>query len=353
MEYMDGGDLEQRIASRGTSHFPEKEILFIFVQVVLAISHLHERHILHRDLKPQNVFLTSNGIVKLGDFGVAKSLSSTTDLARTLCGTPYYFAPELWNSAPYSWAADIYSLGAILYEMCALRKPYEGANTMELCMRVMKGRHGAIPSMYSSELRQLVDGMLSQDPRFRPTARQICGLPLLSRATRELIDANKGEIAQKPKGKKEKRKHRRRGGRSKIPVWARGKKKPGTPSFGHEEEFEDDFISDDEDELAQLTSKLEDAVAQPAADVPKWRFVKNELEGDVRPPVFLTSREDGSALALRLQLQDRLGDDLVELYENIQNEDDPQCARYIEAYAAKNHNAVVDVRHLIDLENVF
>lgn len=74
---------------------PESTILGWFVQMALALKHVHERKILHRDLKTQNIFLTSKGEVKIGDFGIARVLQHTYDCANTAIGTPYYLSPEI------------------------------------------------------------------------------------------------------------------------------------------------------------------------------------------------------------------------------------------------------------------
>ena len=97
MEHADGGDLTAAIAKRKKSgqRWPEEEVMRIFVQLCLALKHVHEANILHRDLKSQNIFLTSKGIVKLGDFGIAKVLDASEDQARTQIGTPYYLSPEI------------------------------------------------------------------------------------------------------------------------------------------------------------------------------------------------------------------------------------------------------------------
>ena len=92
MEYADGGDLSGVIKRRKSTSqkWTENEIMRIFVQIVLALKHVHDHNILHRDLKSQNIFLTTNEIVKLGDFGIAKVLDESGDQARTQIGTPYY-----------------------------------------------------------------------------------------------------------------------------------------------------------------------------------------------------------------------------------------------------------------------
>lgn len=97
MDYADGGDLASAIARRKEKQnpFTEREVMNIFVQICLALRHIHAQNILHRDLKSGNVFLTSKGLVKLGDFGIAKTLDGTDDCAQTQIGTPYYLSPEV------------------------------------------------------------------------------------------------------------------------------------------------------------------------------------------------------------------------------------------------------------------
>ena len=92
------------------------------------MKHVHDRKILHRDIKCQNVFVCKNGCIKLGDFGIARVLRNTMEVAKSMVGTPYYLSPEIIEGRPYSFKSDIWSLGVMLYEMCALRPPFEGSS---------------------------------------------------------------------------------------------------------------------------------------------------------------------------------------------------------------------------------
>ncbi len=97
MNFADGGDLYNMINhyKKRKTFMPESLILKIFTQICLALQHVHSKRILHRDLKTQNIFLTKNRDVKLGDFGISRVLQHTYDVARTAIGTPYYLSPEI------------------------------------------------------------------------------------------------------------------------------------------------------------------------------------------------------------------------------------------------------------------
>lgn len=175
MEYAEGGDLFTRIRDQveKKQYFEESMIIDWFVQICLAIKYIHKKKILHRDLKSKNIFLTKNGLIKLGDFGIAKCLSCTLDNARTVVGTPYYVSPEIVRNEPYSFKSDIWSLGVILYEMAALRMPFDGKNLPDLTMKIIKAEYDPIPSMYSKDLSILIADMLSPLAFKRPSIDDI------------------------------------------------------------------------------------------------------------------------------------------------------------------------------------
>jgi len=143
-------------------------VLYWFTQICLAIKHIHDRKILHRDLKSQNIFLTDNNFVKLGDFGIARVLNKTSELASTIVGTPYYLSPEIIENKPYNFKSDIWSLGVLLYEMMARKQPFSGGNLHMLAMQIVRGAYPELPTYYSMEIRALVDKLLSNDPEKRP-----------------------------------------------------------------------------------------------------------------------------------------------------------------------------------------
>ena len=129
LEYCEGGDLSKKIESRKirNNYFDERYIWLIFHQVCLAVMHLHENGIVHRDLKTLNIMLVRNDRqIKLGDLGVSRQVSANTFMLKTFYGTPLYLSPELVENSHYNEKTDIWSLGVMLYEMAALIPPFRG-----------------------------------------------------------------------------------------------------------------------------------------------------------------------------------------------------------------------------------
>jgi len=191
MAYCDSGDLKARIqrAAKRRKLFKEQTIMDWFVQMALALNYMHARKILHRDIKPQNIFLTeSNKIVKLGDFGVTLELNATLEMARTQVGTPYYMSPELAHNKPYNNKSDVWAIGCVLSEMCTLGVPFEARSFGELAMKILKKKPRSIQRCYSVELRELVKGMLQKDPKRRPTMGQVLKSPYVVSCLKSFVE---------------------------------------------------------------------------------------------------------------------------------------------------------------------
>ncbi|XP_044524884.1 serine/threonine-protein kinase Nek5 [Gracilinanus agilis] len=182
MEYCDGGDLMKRISRQHGVLFDEDQILGWFVQISLGLKHIHDRKILHRDIKTQNIFLSNNEMVaKLGDFGIARVLNNTMEFAQTCVGTPYYLSPEICQNKPYNNKTDIWSLGCVLYELCTLRHPFEGASLHQLVLKICRARFDPISPRFSSDLQTLITQLFKISPRDRPSVNSILKKPFLEK----------------------------------------------------------------------------------------------------------------------------------------------------------------------------
>ncbi|XP_062412789.1 serine/threonine-protein kinase Nek1 isoform X2 [Sardina pilchardus] len=187
MDYCEGGDLFKKINSQKGVLFTEEQILDWFVQICLALKHVHDRKILHRDIKSQNIFLTKDGTVQLGDFGIARVLNSTVELARTCIGTPYYLSPEICENKPYNNKSDIWALGCVLYEMCTLKHAFEAGNMKNLVLKIIRGSYPPVSLHYSQDLRCLLGLLFRRNPRERPSVSSVLDKPFLSRRIQKYL----------------------------------------------------------------------------------------------------------------------------------------------------------------------
>ncbi|XP_077135601.1 serine/threonine-protein kinase Nek1 isoform X2 [Ranitomeya variabilis] len=187
MDYCEGGDLFKRINAQKGVLFSEDQILDWFVQLCLALKHVHDRKILHRDIKSQNIFLTKSGTIQLGDFGIARVLNSTIELARTCIGTPYYLSPEICENRPYNNKSDIWALGCVLYEMCTLKHAFEAGNMKNLVLKIIRGSYPPVSVHYSYDLRNLLSMLFKRNPRDRPSVNSILEKPFIFKRIEKLL----------------------------------------------------------------------------------------------------------------------------------------------------------------------
>eukprot|EP00929_Paragymnodinium_shiwhaense_P113612 TRINITY_DN81896_c0_g1_i2.p1 TRINITY_DN81896_c0_g1~~TRINITY_DN81896_c0_g1_i2.p1 ORF type:complete len:974 (-),score=149.96 TRINITY_DN81896_c0_g1_i2:108-3029(-) len=178
MEHCEDGDLRKAIKekAKANEYFPEDQIMTWFVQLCLALQYTHSEKVLHRDLKTSNIFL-KGGAVKLGDFGISRVLEGTTEAAVTIVGTPYYMSPEVCRSEPYSWKSDIWALGCVLYELCMLKHAFESSSLLGLVYKIVSDHYEPIPSIYSSQLNDLIRQLLMKSAESRPSINDIFANP--------------------------------------------------------------------------------------------------------------------------------------------------------------------------------
>jgi serine/threonine protein kinase len=164
MEYLDGGDLRYRINSGMT----EQQAVGFLRQIAGALSAIHDKGILHRDIKPNNVMLRANGSVALIDFGLAKRAKLRAEMTGTgeIFGTPYYMSPEQGHGNNVDSRSDIYSLGVIFYEMLTGERPYRADSAMGI---IYRHAHAPLPKLPEScaHYQALIDRMMAKRPEDR------------------------------------------------------------------------------------------------------------------------------------------------------------------------------------------
>ena len=170
-------DLIQRAKPHGV---PEDVAWRLILQSALGLAHIHSLKILHRDVKSENIFLDAAGNAKIGDLGVAKTLTHTEDLGRTLVGTPFYLSPELCDRRPYDAKSDVWSLGVVLYETVTGKPPFRANGQAELFLKILDGDYHPLrvgSRGVSVEMRDLVRAMLETDASRRVDAMGVVARP--------------------------------------------------------------------------------------------------------------------------------------------------------------------------------
>jgi serine/threonine protein kinase len=146
-------------------------------EITLAIMAMHTKNILHRDIKTQNIFVAKNGILKLGDFGISRTLESRDAKAGTSCGTPLFMPPEVCLGKPYDYKADVWAVGVILYELITLRKPFESETINGVLQQIVKCAFEPLPEKTDPNLKMLVVALLNKDYLKRPTIFEVASIP--------------------------------------------------------------------------------------------------------------------------------------------------------------------------------
>lgn len=183
-----------RLCGRQKTFMPEAQVLRWFTQIALAVKYLHERPhpILHRDIKTQNVFLAKKDkegtCAKLFiEFGPMKVLDHPGSALRAPVGTQFCQAPEILNRLPYSTPSDIWSLGCVLYELCAAHVSWEADDIPEHMENIMISPLYHISGRYSHELGTIASSLLEHDPIERPTADEILKMDIVQMEMRRML----------------------------------------------------------------------------------------------------------------------------------------------------------------------
>ncbi|NWW15487.1 NEK4 kinase, partial [Falcunculus frontatus] len=199
MGFCEGGDLYHKLKEQKGKLLPENQVVEWFVQIAMALQYLHEKHILHRDLKTQNIFLTRTNIIKVGDLGIARVLENQYDMASTLIGTPYYMSPELFSNRPYNYKSDVWALGCCVYEMATLKHAFNAKDMNSLAYRIIEGKLPPMPKDYSPQLVEIIQTMLSKKPEERPSVKSILRQPYIKQQISLFLEATKAKAARNHK----------------------------------------------------------------------------------------------------------------------------------------------------------
>src|SRR5688500_9523832 len=189
MEFFEGGDLSKRLAGKPV---PPTEALRFFRELMFALGDIHEKGILHRDLKPQNLMFRKDGSLAIVDFGIAKDISAADRTgAGEVLGTPRYMSPEQVQGRALDLRTDIYSAGVLLYQMLTGRHLFDGETAMEVAMHHLNTQPAPLPDALA-QYQRLIDKLIEKDrdARFR-NADEVIGF--LARN----FEQEKPEITQK------------------------------------------------------------------------------------------------------------------------------------------------------------
>jgi len=187
LEYADGGDLFSAVKKHKEedTFFSDDDAMILFRQCLLALHYIHSKKILHRDIKTQNIFLMKSGDAKLGDFGISKVMEGTVAEAGTVVGTPAYLAPEICEGALYNTKVDVWGIGAVLFEILALRQPFQSGSMAATIVKIISGELPPLPARVKEEVREVVQLALTKDQKNRPSAKDLLGLPAVKRFAQE------------------------------------------------------------------------------------------------------------------------------------------------------------------------
>nr|XP_010970563.1 serine/threonine-protein kinase 10 [Camelus bactrianus] len=186
----------------------EPQIQVVCRQMLEALTFLHGKRIIHRDLKAGNVLMTLEGDIRLADFGVSAKNLKTLQKRDSFIGTPYWMAPEVvmcetMKDTPYDYKADIWSLGITLIEMAQIEPPHHELNPMRVLLKIAKSDPPTLltPSKWSAEFRDFLKTALDKNPETRPSAAQLLEHPFVSsitsnKALRELVAEAKAEVME-------------------------------------------------------------------------------------------------------------------------------------------------------------
>ncbi|CAE7260156.1 Nek1 [Symbiodinium natans] len=179
LKFYPGGDVQNEIddCRENDLELPLGKAKNWVTQLCMALKHVHSLRIVHRDVKGSNMFITGARNIVLGDFGVSKQLTESQQKAMTSVGSPMYMAPEWWDGRGGTAASDMWSVGVVLYELLALRRPFEAQNVLSLVHKITTEEPAALDEDTDQQLATLAMRLLQKRPESRPSATDALGFP--------------------------------------------------------------------------------------------------------------------------------------------------------------------------------
>ncbi|KAA0192326.1 hypothetical protein HAZT_HAZT004430, partial [Hyalella azteca] len=187
LEFCDGGAVDSIMVDLDRP-LTEEQISYITHHLLQALDYVHRHRVIHRDIKAGNVLLTTDGGVKLADFGVSAKNKNTMDKRGTFIGTPYWLAPEVIKcetiiDSKYDYKADIWSLGITLIEFAQMDPPYHEVSPLRVLLKIQKSDPPKLdcPSKFSRDFNDFIASCLVKNPDERPDARQLMNHPFVKK----------------------------------------------------------------------------------------------------------------------------------------------------------------------------
>lgn len=164
LEYCPGGDMYFLLEKFPDNRLPETHVSFYAASIALALNYLHQRGIMYRDLKPENLLIDRDGFLRLADFGFARpDMARAEQICKSFCGSADYIAPEVARGTGYGMAADLWSFGCVVYELLSGYPPFYSPRDRAMLFRKIKHEAPVFPSHFSKDARSLVTGLLHKD----------------------------------------------------------------------------------------------------------------------------------------------------------------------------------------------
>ncbi len=255
MEYVEGITLKTYIEKKGQLSF--KEAVSIAIQVGRGIEAAHNKHIIHRDIKPQNIIISTEGKVKVTDFGIARAASSNT-INSDVMGSVHYASPEQARNGFVDGKSDIYSLGIVMYEMVTGRVPFDGESTVAIAIQHLQ-EEMIRPSAYAPDLPVSLEKIIIKCTQKSPDRRYDSIGDLLIDLKKALISPNEDFVVMVPVGQQDKTKVMKQEEVESIKEQTRNMYfEDAAEEPAKEEEQEEE--EEDEDDSGFLNPKMEKAV---------------------------------------------------------------------------------------------